>query len=291
MNWGQLPPMAALRAFGAFAQTGSMTAAGAKLNVTHAAISQQIRQLEAHLNVPLLERQGKKLSLTEDGETLARTLDTAFTAIFETVEQLTTQEQERPVQISCTSSFAADWLMPRLASFRKKHPDISMMIDPNPTLVDLTPGGIDVAIRYGNGDWPGYSSTALIHAPLALVGTPDLVRNYQKDDPDGLADLPWLNEFGTNEASRWMERHGIRPGKAKSITNVPGNLVLEGIRRGQGVAMVTRMMVEDDIAAGRLSVLFEEDRGASYHLVTRPGVQRPALRAFCRWILAQATKT
>lgn len=291
MNWGQLPPMAALRAFGAFAQTGSMTAAGAKLNVTHAAISQQIRQLEAHLNVPLLERHGKKLSLTEDGQALARTLDTAFSAIFETVEQLTSQEQERPLQISCTSSFAAVWLMPRLASFRQKHPDISMMIDPNPALVELTPGGIDVAIRYGHSDWPGYLSNALIHAPLALVGTPDLVRNYQQDDPDSLAALPWLNEFGTNEASRWMKRHGIRAGKAKSITNVPGNLILEGIRSGQGVAMVTRMMVEDDIAAGRLSVLFEEDSGASYHLVTRPGVQRPALRAFCRWILAEATKT
>ncbi|MGH1413716.1 MAG: LysR family transcriptional regulator [Pelagimonas sp.] len=291
MNWSTLPPLAALRAFAAFAQTGSMTAAGAELNVTHAAISQQIRQLETHLNVSLLERNGKRVSLTSDGQILANSVNNAFTLMFETVQQLSSQEEERPLQISCTSSFAAVWLMPRLANFRQKHPDISMMIDPNPNIVDLSPGGIDVAIRYGTGPWPGHESHALIAAPLALVGTTELVQGYPRNSPETYAELPWLNEFGTNEASRWMQKHGISTGKAKSITNVPGNLVLEGIRSGQGVAMITRMMVEDDINAGRITVLFEEDSGASYHLVTRPGVQRPALRAFCRWILAEAAKT
>lgn len=291
MKWSSLPPLAPLKAFAAYADTGSVSAAGARLNVSHAAISQHIRQLEGHLNVALVDRSGRQMVLTLEGRALATALLDGFGTIADAVEALSEQEDQRPLQISCTPSFASCWLMPRLARFREEHGNIDMMIDPNPNLVTLTPGGIDVAIRYGTGGWPGLENRALFPAQLVLVGAPVLFPDKVPHTNADLEKLPWLNELGTNEASLWLERKGLKRDQITSITDAPGNLVLDGLRSGQGIAVVTRLAVAEDIASGRLIILHEENTGASYHLLTRPGLQRPALRAFCRWILDEARKT
>ena len=140
MNWSTLPPLAALRAFSAYAQTRSVSQAGDLLNVSHAAISQQMRSLESHLGVALLDRSGRQLAFTPEGETLARTLTEAFGSISQTVDALTGADASRPLQISATPTFAAAWLMPRLSGFREKHPDVDMMIDPSAKVQPMEPG-------------------------------------------------------------------------------------------------------------------------------------------------------
>ena len=290
MNWSALPSLSALRAFSAYATSGSVNAAGAALNVSHAAISQQIRALEGHLGVTLLERGARQATLTHEGETLARTLAESFGAMAATVEALTGADATRPLQISATPSFVGGWLMPRLAGFREKHPEIHLMIDPSATVQKLEPGGIDVALRYGNGSWPGLEAELLIESPIAIVAAPELVKDRKITSPADLADFHWLQELGTNEATEWLASHGAAQSADRGLVALPGNLMIEAARQGQGAAIAARVFVEPDIKAGRLQLLFEDTRKKGYHIVTRPGPPRPPLKAFLHWLRREAAK-
>lgn len=291
MNWQALPPLTALRAFSALAETGGTQSAGAVLNVTHAAISQQVRALEQHLGVALVDRSGRQLHLTTEGRELADALRLGFGTIERTIEGLTGADAARPLQISATPSFAANWLMPRLGDFRRTHPGIDLMIDPTPRLVRLEPGGIDIALRYGTGPWPGLEAKLLFASPLVAVAAPALVEGRRIDSPADLAHLPWLQEFGTNEASDWLHRRGVTRDRAAGLVQLPGNLLLDGLREGQGVAVTVLEWVRHDIAAGRLMLLFRERDGAGYHIVTRADALRPQARTFAGWLRREARTT
>lgn len=291
MDWQALPPLTALRAFAALAETGGTVAAGARLNVSHAAVSQQVKQLEAHLGVALVDRTGRQLRLTAEGRDLADALSLGFGAIARAVETLTGADADRPLQISTTPSFAAHWLMPCLSAFRQAHPQINLMIDPTPRMVTLEPGGIDIALRYGTGQWPGLEAELLFRSPIVAVAAPQLVEGKRIDYPADLADLPWLQEFGTNEASDWLRRRGVVKERAAGLVQVPGNLLLDGLRNGQGVAVTVREWVRQDITAGRLRLLFEDAEDSGYYIVTRPGVLRLPAKAFVTWLRREARQT
>lgn len=285
MDWRDMPPLAALRAFAAFAETGDVVSAGEALNVTHAAISQHLRALERHLGVALLDRSGRALALTGEGEQLAQALTVGFGAIGSVVQELTGRDAERPVHLSVTPSFAANWLMPRLSEFRIAHPDIDLMIDPSARIVELAPGGIDIALRFGAGGWPAVESELLIRTPMVVIAAPGLLEGKIVKEPEDLAELPWLEELGTSEASNWLLGRGVSRGLVGRRVQMPGNLVLEAVRAGQGVAVSTRLFVEADVAAARVVVLFEDpDTGAGYHVVTRPGVLRAPARKVASWL-------
>lgn len=288
MDWRSLPPLTALRAFLAFHEAGNMAAAGQSLNVSHAAISQQIKSLEAHLGVTLLDRRARKTSLTEEGLQLAQAIERGFGEMLRVVEVLTGGEAARPVQISVTPSFAANWLMPRLADFRTKHPEVSLMIDPSAEVKQLEPGGIDVAIRHGDGHWPGLDVKLIVAAPIVLVAAPHLVPKKNDLRPEDLLDLPWLQELGTHECSSWLRKQGVSSDPAFGISSMPGNLMLEALRLGQGIGVAARPLIAPDIQAGRLQVIFEEPEGTGYYMVTRPGVQREPLKTFARWMVRQS---
>ena len=291
MNWQHLPPIPALRAFAAFVDKGSLAAAGDALNVSHAAISQQLRQLERHLNLSLLDRSGRALSLTREGEQLAAASITGFQRMIDTVEELTGANADRPLHVSTTPNFATAWLMPRLQDFQSRHPDIDLMLDPSLALVSLAPGGIDVAVRYGDGDWPGLESEPLLYSPMVVVAAPSLMGTRTVDSPADLADAPWVEELGTSEATRWLEANGVGPSQARRRMAMPGNMMLDAARNGQGVAVVVRNFVEADLKAGRLVALFTATRSSGYHIVTRPGVLRPAAKAFVTWLRRQKDLT
>ncbi|SLN52888.1 Glycine cleavage system transcriptional activator [Roseivivax jejudonensis] len=290
MPFSRLPPLSSLRAFSAFAETGSVTRAGAMLNVSHAAVSQQLRNLEAHLGVKLVDRSGRQLELTQEGRQLADALIGAFGRIAQVIEALTGADADRPLHVSTSPSFASNWLMPRLAGFRAAHPEIDIMIDPTPVLNDPEPGGIDLAIRYGDGRWPGLESESLIQSPIWIVAAPELIGDLDPDAPQDLLAFPWLQELGTSEASEWFARHGITERRVKGLIHVPGNLMLDGARNGQGIVVTTRVSVGQDVRAGRLRLLFEERPEGGYHAVTAPGVARPQLQAFLRWLRKEAAR-
>lgn len=285
--WLTLPPLSALRAFSVFAETGSVTAAGRRLNVSHAAISQQIRALEARLSVPLVDRTPRGLVLTADGRRLAAALDAGFGEIARVVEELGGETAARPLKVTTTPSFAAGWLMPRLADFRARHSDIDLVIEASSQPRRIGPGDADLAIRYGGGEWPGLDAELLVPSPVVVVAAPSLIGERRIDSVADVADLPWMQELGTNEATERLERFGIARATA-GMTSLPGNLMADAARDGQGVAFTARAFVTADIAAGRLIPLFQSGENDGYFLVTRPGVQRPAVRAFVAWARRQA---
>ncbi len=291
MDWTKLPPLSALRAFSAYADSGSVAVAGDRLNVTHAAISQQIRKLEQHMGISLLDRRARSMQLTAEGHQLAAGLHDGFTTIQATIDALTEMDAQRALQISVTPGFASGWLMPRLAHFRAKHPDFDLMIDPSADLKVLEPGGIDVALRYGAGEWTGVDCELLLRSPLVIVAARTLVGDAPFHDLKAIGQYPWLQELGTNEASNWLKKYGIERNIAHGITALPGNLMLEAVRDGQGVAIAARTFVENDLQAGRLRLLFEDDPHKGYYIVTRPGAQRPPLRSFVQWLRREAAKS
>jgi LysR family glycine cleavage system transcriptional activator len=288
IDWPNMPPLAALRGFAAYAEAGSVSDAGAKLNVSHAAISQQIRALEGFLQTPLLDRSGRKAELTEEGLRLARAVETGFGAIWHEIEELTGAGQARPVVVSATPSMASSWLLPRLAGFRAAHPEVDLMIDASAEVKALKPGGIDVALRYGDGSWPGLEADLLVRSPVVVVAAPSLLAALPEEGVTALARYPWLQELGTTEASDFLRRQGALPEPGQGMVSLPGNLMLEAARAGQGLAAVSRVSVEADLAAGRLVELVRDEMRKGYYIVTLPGPHRPALKAFLRWLRRQA---
>ena len=287
MDWRSFPPLSALRAFAAFAEAPTLDRAGAQIGVTHAAISQQIRALEAHLGVALVDRGGRRLALTPEGKRLAEALSAGFGQIAATLAALSGADEAAPLRITTTPSFAAGWLMPRLADFRARHPTIDLAIDPAPENREIGREA-DVALRYGNGHWPGLEARLILRSSVVVVAAPALVPPDAASDLDHLAGLSWLQELGTNEASQFFEKYGLTRRVGAAMISLPGNLMLDAARDGQGVAVIAQAFVAADLAAGRLRLLFEDADREGYFLVTRPGPQRKALKAFCAWVLRQA---
>ena len=284
MNWSDIPPLNALRAFAVVAETRSLTKAAEELNVTRPAISQQIRNLESHLNEPLLVRGRRGVILTPRGETLANSILAAFSDIGDATKQFSISEASRALHVTTTPMFAASFLVPLLAAFRHAHPGIELMLNPTCDFIDPTPGGIDMAIRYGTGDWPGVESELLFVGCFAVVAATSLIGDHEFTEPSQIMDYPLLLELGYREFTDWMTAQGLDIAKHDNVTRMPGNLLLDGLRRGEGIVATVPRFIEHDIKAGRVRVLFTDRENAGYYLLTRPGIQRPPLRTFIRWL-------
>ncbi|HLA02022.1 MAG TPA: LysR family transcriptional regulator [Aestuariivirga sp.] len=289
MDWSGLPSLNSLKGFSALAELGSYSRAGTALNVTHAAVSQQIKALEAHLGVTLVARIGRKITLTEEGRTLARDLAAGFATIRKGIDAVTGADAIRPVQITTSPAFAVMWLMSRIVDFQQQHPGITLLLNPTSEIVELKPGGIDLAIRYREGRAPDTGVDPVLIADMVVVGTPGLIGGRELTDPAMLADMPWLQELGTHEVARWMERHGVAPTRPPIITHMPGNLIMEAVRRGDGITYTARPFVEKELRSGQLVELFSDEAFGTYYIQPRPGILSPQVKLFITWLKQQAT--
>ncbi|MDU8910492.1 LysR family transcriptional regulator [Aestuariicoccus sp. MJ-SS9] len=289
MSWTALPSLNALRAFAVLAETGSYSRAGLALNVTHGAIVQQVKALERDLDLQLVARAGRGVVLTEEGARLARDLNAGFRTIRNSIEALRDTGHERPVQVTMSPAFAVQWLMPRLAEFQTQHPEITLMLNPSGKLVELRPGGMDLAIRYARKDRLPEGADVLLSCDLLVVGTPELVAGRELRDPADLLGLPWLQELGTDEVAEWCARHGLPPERRPgNISHMPGNLILRAVRRGDGLTYTVRSWVADALESGALVGFFAEKDAGAFHIHTLPLAHRPAVRHFIRWLKRQA---
>ena len=245
-----MPPLAALRAFSAFAERGGVVAAAEALNVSHAAISQHRRALKAHLDIALLDCSGRALQLTSDGEALAQALTVGFGAIRSTLQEMTQTSGGRSVHIACTPMFATYWLMPRLADFRTRHLEIDLAIDPKGELVELRPGGVDIALRYRTGPRPGLQSEMLLQSPMVVMAPPGLLQDREIKTLQDLLSLPWLEEIGTNEASHWLRSRGVEPDMKAGRVVLPGTLLMNALFAGQGVLWLCGILSPQTSTAG-----------------------------------------
>lgn len=239
------------------------------------------------MGVSLVDRSGRALALTPEGLDLAEALRVGFGAIERTVSAITGADAERALHVSTTQLFATTWLMPRLLDFQTRHPDIDLMVNPVATLNDPEPGGIDVALRFGAGDWPGLDSEMLVPTDIVITAAPSLVGDTKIEHPCDLLQFPWLEELDGSTSVDWLQKHGVTEGRVRQWTHVPGNLMLDGARAGQGVICTALSSVEADLVAGRLKLLFRDEGDTGYHIVTRPGVLRPKAKAFVAWLRRQ----
>jgi LysR family transcriptional regulator, glycine cleavage system transcriptional activator len=291
----KLPPLEAVRMFEAVARLGSTVAAAKELHLTHGAVSRRVRSLEDHLGTALLARgPGGRLVPTEAGMRFAEAAQRALGTLAEAAEATGRNEtRQRAVRINTTSSFASLWLIPRLNRFRARHPAFEAWISESQTLIE--PGlltNIDVAIRSGNGPWPGVKAERLMQAPAIAVCTPKLaaklstlsalakVTLLQDEDP-ALSWPHWIAAAGLGHPA-WASRG---PRLAASV------LLLQAAAAGDGVALVPACLAEGHFANGTLVAPFEVKlEGAVSYWLVRPqrGLSSAAVRAFCAWLRTEA---
>ncbi|MBN8632887.1 MAG: LysR family transcriptional regulator [Rhodobacterales bacterium] len=287
-DWRSIPSLTALRAFAATAELRNFSQAARVLNVTHAAVAQQVRALEEQLGRPLVQREGRGVSLTVDGEQLALALGEGFGAIQRGLEALRAGEADRPVRITLTATFAAQWLMPRLKDFWQQQPDIGLSLHPDSKVVDLHRERMDLAIRYGNGDWPGVETQYLTSARLVVAGTPALIGNRDVTVAE-MAEMDWVLARNWPEQDAYLRQLGLDP-EALSSTDISSEeLALAAARQGLGLVVESVALIESDVAEGRLRIVHESrEKLPAYFIVTLPGPRRAAAREFLKWLKSQS---
>lgn len=289
MDWKDLPSLSALRAFDAVARSGSLSGAARMLNVTHAAISQHLRQLESEFGESLARREGQGMVLTEAGHELAQALGEGFTRIAEGVARLRDRKAARPVVVAMTPSFAETWLMPRIGAFWSAHPEIELRLVPGIQLSDLRRDGIDLAIRFGVGDWPGLTAEPLTPSRFAVIAAPGYHKARSLADLGQLKAHDWFFSRAASEQRLWGRAIGVDFDKVGAREMETNGMVLSAVRAGLGLSIQDMALVAPDLAAGKVVVMHEGDaEGLGYYLVTRPEPLTAQARLFCRWLRAEA---
>lgn len=283
--WRHMPPLAALRAFEATARLKSFSAAARDLNVTHAAVAQQVRALESFLETALVTRDGRALALTAEGSDLAIALFEGFHRIQIGVEAVRAGGASRPVTVTLTPAFALQWLMPRMGDFWARHPGLNVTLQPDHRIIDLRREGIDLAIRYGDGIWPGMTAERLVSARYVVVAAPSLLRGRSRLTLQEMQDAPWVLEQGWPEQMTWLRSIGLDSDKINATTLPNEELAHSAARQGYGLYIINEALVSADIEAGLLQTLVvsEQDTPA-YYIVTPAGPQRAATRQFIQWL-------
>lgn len=293
----RLPPLNGVRAFEAAARYLSFTKAAEELSVTPAAVGHQVKTLEEYFGVQLFKRLTRALQLTEAGQLILPYLQNGFDQISEADRILRSRRDERILTVSVAPTFGAKWLVPRLPRFRQAYPDYYIRVAATDVRADFSHDDIDVALRYGRGDYPGLESECLLSEVAVPVCSPRLMEGEHplRDPADlrhhTLLHVQWKMESDTAPNWRmWLRAAGLEDidpdqGPQFSIES----MVIEAAIEGQGVGLVASAVVEQDIAAGRLVRPFHEDSHQSnqfgYYLVYPPSNNAlPKVAAFRNWV-------
>lgn len=286
-----IPPLAAIRVFEAVARHLSFTAAAAELGMTQAGVSYQIRLLEERLGGALFLRQPRGVALTEAGHRLAAPTRAAF-------GQLRTAWAQAPAQqtlsITTLPTFATNWLVQRLGLFQLDNPEVAVRLDSSERVVDFAREDFDVAIRYGDGNWPGTDAHHLFDITLTPMLSPSLLGKWGPlRSPADVVPLPWLDPMDPCW-TEWLAAAGIdhppclpRPGLSL------GNQVHEAKAAiaGAGVVLLTPRFFRAELASGALVQPFdiEARNGKAYWLVYPTARRnRPVIRRLRRFLTDQA---
>jgi DNA-binding transcriptional LysR family regulator len=283
----RLPSLNGLRAFEAAARLGSFVAAGEELNVTQAAISRMVRLLEERLGFKLFDRMPNGLALTPQGRALQPGLTAAFDAIAGVTQQVAAMRSTPVLTLGVGPSFAVRWLIPRLASFYRQHPDIEVRLATggaiNPFKDDWTCG-----ILLGNGDWAGHQAEPMFSADLFPVCARAIAQRLKK--PADLAKEVLLEvQHSPEEWPLWLAAARVKRANTLGPRFDNYAMALQAAVDGVGVAIGLRPYVEDDLASGRLVAPFKlaVPKGQAWYLVYRPFRQDDAaLVAFREWLMA-----
>ena len=289
----QLPPLNALPSFEAAARHLSFSRAADELNVTHGAVSRAVRNLEDQLGVQLMIRATRSVRLTPIGASFAAEIRHVLDQLA-AARSAATGQTSGIVNVSTIDSFAARWLMPRLSRFRGVYGDIDMRVATSERLADFVSDGIDIAIRCGGGRYPGLSADLLMKEDHFPVCSPKLLRGrYPLRRPADLARHTLLHDVFTVDWVMWLHSAGIDTvDPHRGPTFLSSDHAIQAAVQGEGVVLGRSALVADDLAAGRLVRPFELSlpAGFAYYAVYPPrALQRPGVKAFRDWLMAEAS--
>ena len=290
----RLPSLNALRAFEAAARQASFARAAEELHVTPAAVSQLVKQLEDYLGVTLFRR-GKQLTLSKSAFATLPILSEAFDQLERVVARLRSSDERGPLVVSTPPAFAARWLVPRLDYFQERHPEIELRLLATRRLVDFARDEVDLAIRFGSGDYPGLQVERLKDETIIPVAAPGLAADIRC--AGDLARKPLLHdEWHTSHQvfpdwETWLASQGVRPDAPLRIRHFgDATLTLQAAVAGLGVALAWHSLVADDLSRGTLVRLLDLSIASdlAYHLVIPPNRAKLAkVTAFREWLLAE----
>jgi LysR family glycine cleavage system transcriptional activator len=289
----RLPSLNALRAFEAAARHENLTRAAEELCVTQGAVSHQVKALESELGVKLFQRARRRLALSEVGRAYLDVVRDAFDRLDAGTQSIQRREQSGVLTVSTSPNFAAKWLVHRLGTFAAAHPGVDLRVGATMEHVDFVRDAIDIAIRHGEGNWPGLHVTRLCDEVLFPVCSARLVgRPARLRDPSDLSRVPLLRLDKNDAWAQWLEAAGVT---GVDLQRGPvfnqASLAIDAAVDGQGVALARTALAAGDLLSGRLVRPFAMVLPATfaYYIVCpRAVAARPKVVAFREWLLAEA---
>lgn len=289
----KLPPLTALTAFEAVARLVSFTKAANELGVTQAAVSRQIHLLEETFGYPLFRRLHRRIEPTEKGRLLSSTTTTAFNLIAETIADLSNDNAEDELAISATMAFSQFWLLPRISSFSKAHPNIKLRIVTQDNAVNVESGEVDLAIRFGSGIWANGQAEHLFNDEIFPICSPEYAAEIGEiRHPAELTRFPLISNDTTDPTwtgwSDWLATFAIAP-PTKPL-GMRCSFYTEAIYaalNGHGIALGWRRLVEDLLAQHRLVRVTDKaivTRNAYFLILPRRRASKPSVDLLIEWL-------
>lgn len=292
-NLQEIPGLQALQYFESAARHLNFTTAAQELGTTQPAISARIQQLESRLGVPLFKRQHRGVVLTPDGARLMQAVQEGLGIIANVTEDILARQKKPVLTVATDFGFAAYWLMPRLGALRDFIPDLDVRIVTSQQAIDIRDGMVDVAIAFGEGNWPGCVAEKLLPEQVIPVCTQAFKETKGLDQIAAWADIPlihlerpnpvrWLGWDDWYSSHHWPIHH---QGHDVTFNNYP--LVIQGAMAGQGVALGWVPLVQDLLQHGQLVRAYDEpletERG--YFIVLREDTRLAGyIKLFRDWI-------
>lgn len=295
----RLPPLNALRTFMYVARHLSFSRAAEELHVTPAAVTHQIRNLEAYLGVKLFHRSRRRVLLTEHAQACLPDLREGFDHLALGMQKLGRHKCRATVTVTVAPSFASKWLVPRLDQFNALHPEVDVRVAATAALADLHGGQADLAIRFGPGNYPEIEQTKLLPESLAPMCAPDLKQGrHTITDAMDLRHFRLIHDASMPSPYPWPDWHvwldtagvqGVDPGKGPRFSLA--ELALQAAIKGLGVVLGRTTLATDDLAEGLLVQPFDLSLRLdfAYFILLPEGAQpRPEVLVFRDWLLSQA---
>ena len=296
-DYVRMPPLNSLRAFETAQRHMSFKKAAEELHVTPAALSYQIRQLEEHLEIKLFNRLNRAVELTNAGRLLASGVEESFSVLRRTLTKLSRHKAGNVLVVSAGPAFTSKWFVPRLYRFLARHPNIDLRISSSLVAVDLEMGDVDVALRFGQGEYEGCTSVKLMDECLTPMCAPELINgDHPLRHPADLAghllihDETHVGQFRLPGWKDWLEAIGV-----SELVNSTGgpkfdiaDNAIDAAIAGAGVVLGRTVLANGDIEAGRLVAPFGlrlKAGYAFYAVVAESRSNEENIKRFVDWIM------
>jgi LysR family glycine cleavage system transcriptional activator len=289
----RLPPLNALKAFEAAARHESFTRAAEELFVTQGAVSHQVKALETELGVKLFNRERQRLVITDAGRQYLAILRDAFDRIAVGTERLLQRQSSGALTVSTSPDFAAKWLVNRLGRFAEEHPNIDLRVSATLHHVDFAREDVDLAVRHGDGNWPGLDVMRLSPEYLFPVCSPKLLAGRNRlAKPGDVLKFPLIHVDDRKNWKRWLE-----VAEVPEVESLHGpvlnreSMAIDAAVDGQGIALARMTLATTDLISGRLLRPFAEELrlSKSYWIICPQATANlPKILTFRQWLLAEA---